>query len=104
MLADEADAAWNATLAELDAYCRRSSASALPVDLPERQPFHAPDDARRRFISGDAPELSVGDERPLERDLKQIATGILALALAVATAATPALGLTLDDVRAALNA
>jgi hypothetical protein len=57
-----------------------------------------------RFISGAAPQLTVGPEQPLERDLKQIGTGILALALAVATAATPQLVLTLDDVHAALTA
>ena len=54
------------------------------------------------FVSGEPPGLTVGDERPLERDLALIASGILALGLAVAVTATPALQLTYDEISAAL--
>jgi len=55
------------------------------------------------FVIGNSPQLSVGEERPLERDLALVGSAILAIGLAVATTATPALVLTLDEVREALS-
>ena len=55
------------------------------------------------FVSGRPPELVVGAEKPLERDLALIGSGILALGLAIAVSATPTLGITCDEIRAALT-
>lgn len=53
------------------------------------------------LVRGDPPQLSVGEEGLLERDLALVGSAILAIGLAVATTATPALTLTLDAVREA---
>ena len=46
------------------------------------------------FVTGDPPDLVVGDEKALERNLALVGSGILALGLAVAVTATPTLELT----------
>ena len=55
------------------------------------------------FVIADASRLSVGEEPPLERDLALVGSAILAIGLAIATTATSALVLTLDEIREALS-
>jgi hypothetical protein len=108
VLAEQADAAWGAALAELDRHLPdefRRFRRLYPLIYRNGSRFtHPTTHVAARFISGIAPRLTVGLEQPLERDLARIATGILTLALGVATVATPALGLTLEEVGAALDA
>jgi hypothetical protein len=54
------------------------------------------------FVTGDPPELSVGDEEQVERDLPLIGSGVLALGLTIAIAATPSLELTPEEIHEAL--
>jgi hypothetical protein len=51
------------------------------------------------FVRGTPPELVVGDEQPLERNLALIGTAVLALGLTVAAASVPELGLTAEGRR-----
>lgn len=53
------------------------------------------------FVTGDVPQLAIGDEKPLRRDLAVIGSGILILGFAVAVSATPSLNLTIDEIAAA---
>ena len=80
---------------------RTASQSRKPPDPPRK----CIGDVTRAVcrVAGHAPELSIGQERPLTSNLEQLASGILALGLAVATAATPALQLTIDDIYTALS-
>jgi hypothetical protein len=55
------------------------------------------------FVTGNPPQMTVGDERRLERDLAVTGTGIVAAGLAVAVSATPALHITLSEIRQALS-
>jgi hypothetical protein len=55
------------------------------------------------FVTGNPPQPVVGDEKPLERDLRIIGSGILAIGLAVAVSATLRLNLTVDEIVAALG-
>lgn len=55
------------------------------------------------FVTGQPPLLAISDERALERDLSLTGSAILALGLVIAETATPALAITVDDVRAALS-
>jgi hypothetical protein len=53
-------------------------------------------------VTGNPPQLVIGEEKPLERDLSVIGSGILVLGLAVGLSATPVLGLTLEEIERAL--
>jgi hypothetical protein len=54
------------------------------------------------FVTGEPPQLVIGDEKPLERDLAMIGSGILTIGLTVAVSGTPALAISLDDIVGAL--
>jgi hypothetical protein len=57
-----------------------------------------------RFVAGaDEQDLVVGDERAPGRDLAVIGSGILAAGLTIAVTATPALAISLDEIRQALS-
>jgi uncharacterized protein DUF5677 len=102
-----ADEAWAETLQELDGYLpeeNRSFRRLYPVIYRSGSRFtHPSSHVVDAFVSGDSPQLAVGDERPLERDLPVVGTGILAAGLGVAVTASPALALTVDEIRQALS-
>jgi hypothetical protein len=54
------------------------------------------------FVGGNPPELVIGEEKPPQRDLAVIGSGILVLGLTVAVSATPTLALRLDEIVEAL--
>jgi Family of unknown function (DUF5677) len=105
--ATDADRAWSERLAEL--------ADALPEEVRSFRRLyaliyrngsrftHPTSHVVAAFISGRPPELSVGDERAVERDLAMIGAAILAVGLVIACTATPALSIPVDDVRAAIS-
>jgi hypothetical protein len=101
-----ADEAWAEQLAELDGYLpedNRSFRRLYPMIYRNGSRFtHPSSHVVDAFVTGTPPELTVGDERPLERDLSIIGTGILAAGLTIAVIATPALELTVEDIRRAL--
>jgi len=53
-------------------------------------------------VGGNPPELVIGEEKPPQRDLAVIGSGILVLGLTVAVSATPTLALRLDEIVEAL--
>lgn len=55
------------------------------------------------FVGGRPPDLVIGDEQPLGRNLALIGTAVLALGLTIAVTAVPALELTVGDVVEALS-
>jgi len=55
------------------------------------------------FVSGHPPQLAIGHEHPLGRNLALIGTAVLALGLTIASSAVPALQLTIDVVVDALS-
>lgn len=102
----EADQAWGERLDELGTLSEdmRSFRRLYPLIYRNGSRFtHPSSHVVAAFVGGDPPQLSVGEERPLERDLALIGSAILAIGLAIATTATPALELTLEEVREALS-
>lgn len=104
--ARSADEAWAERLQELEATLpegNRSFRRLYPVIYRNGSRFtHPSSHVVDALVTGNPTQLAVGDERPLERDLALIGTGILALGLAVAVTATPSLELSVDDIREAL--
>jgi len=102
-----ADAAWEATLGELDGYLpvdNRSFRTLYPLIYRGGSRYtHPTTHGAATFVSGDPPRLAVGEEKTLERDLALVGSGILALGLAIATVAAPTLGISIADIRAGLS-
>jgi hypothetical protein len=105
--AKTADEAWAATLQGLDGYLpeeNRSFRALYPLIYRNGSRFtHPSSHVVDAFATGNPPQLIVGKEKPLERDLALIGSAILALGLAVAVTGTPALGITVDEIRQALT-
>lgn len=101
------DEAWASTLRELDGVLpeeNRSFRALYPLIYRSGSRFtHPSSHVVDAFVSGNPPQLIVGDEKPVERDLALIGSAILALGLAVAVTGTPALGITIDEIRQALT-
>ena len=103
-LADEAWAEWLQALHDYLPEDFRLFRLLYPVIYRNGSRFtHPSSHVVHAFVTGIPPELKVGDEQPLERDLALIGSGVLALGLTVAVTATPALELTLDEIRQALT-
>lgn len=104
--AKQADEAWVDQVRELAGSLpeeNRSFRALYPLIYRNGSRFtHPSSHAVNAFVDGAAPRLAVDEEKPLERDLALIGSGILALGLAVAANATPALGLKRDEIRDAL--
>lgn len=103
-----ADDAWAETLQRLDGYLpeeNRSFRRLYPLIYRNGSQFTHPSShvVDRVVIRGDEQHLVVGDERALGRDLAVIGSGILAAGLAIAVTATPALAISLDEIRQALS-
>ena len=83
-----ADEAWADQLEEFDGYLQdefRSFRRLYPLIYRNGSRFaHPSTHVVHAFVTGNPPELRVGDEQPLERDIAQIGSGVLALGLAVA--------------------
>lgn len=103
----QADEVWADQVRELAGVLpeeNRSFRALYPLIYRNGSRFtHPSSHAVNAFVSGAVPRLAVSEEKPLERDLALIGSGILALGLAVAVTATPALGLNLDEIQAALT-
>jgi hypothetical protein len=103
-----ADTDWATRLTEVEDFLPedvRSFRRLYPLIYRNASRFtHPSSHVVAAFVSGEPPNLSVGDERALERDLTVIGSAIVALGLAIAATATPALAVSVDDVRAALSA
>lgn len=105
--ASAADDAWAEQLQELQGHLpenNRSLRQLYPVIFRSGSRFtHPSSHVVDAFVTGDPPQLAVGEERPLERDLVVLGAGILAAGLAIAVTASPALELTFDEIRQALE-
>jgi hypothetical protein len=103
--ATAADQAWSERVDELGLSEELGSLRRLyPLIYRNGSSFtHPSSHVVARFVHGDPRELRIGDEHALERDLTVIGSALLAIGLAIATTATPALTLSLDDVRGALS-
>ena len=103
----QADEAWADQVRELAGSLpeeNRSFRALYPLIYMNGSRFtHPSSHAVNAFVGGALPRLAIGQEKPLERDLALIGSGILALGLAVAVTATPTLGLNLDEIQAALT-
>lgn len=101
------DERWAGSLAEIEAHLPegfRRFRTLYPLIYRNGSQFtHPTSHAVAAFVTGRIPHLHVGLERSLERDLVLVATGIMALGLAVAVTATPVLQLTHDQLRMALS-
>lgn len=102
-----ADAEWEAILEELDDRLPeefRRFRGLYPLIFRNGSQFiHPTTHGVNALIEGEAPDLRVTQERPLERDLLLIGDGLVALGLAIASVATPAAGIEIEQVRAALE-
>jgi hypothetical protein len=101
----QADQAWSDRFEELGPLTEdmRSFRRLYPLIYRNASRFtHPSSHVVAAFVIGNPSGLSVGEERPLERDLALVGSAILAIGLAIATTATPALVLTLDEIREAL--
>jgi hypothetical protein len=102
----QADQAWSDRFEELGPLPEdmRSFRRLYPLIYRNASRFtHPSSHVVAAFVIGNASRLSVGEEPPLERDLALVGSAILAIGLAIATTATPALVLTLDEIREALS-
>jgi hypothetical protein len=103
-----ADEAWTNRFQELDEFLPedfRRLRRLYPVIYRNGSRFtHPSSHVVTAFIAGNAPQLTVDDERPLQRDLAVIGSGVLVLGLAIAVTATPGLRLTINDIQQALAA
>lgn len=106
-VAREADEAWAETLQQLDGYVlddlRRFRLQYVWIYRNGSRFTHPSSHVVNAFVNGNPPELTVGDEDALERNLALIGTAVLALGLTVAATAVPALDVTADDVVEALS-
>jgi hypothetical protein len=102
-----ADEAWAATLQELDGLLpedNRSFRALYPLIYRNGSRFtHPSSHVVAAFVTAEPPQRVIGDEKAVRRDLALIGSGILALGLAVAVTATPALGITVDEIQQALT-
>jgi hypothetical protein len=101
----QADQAWSDRFEELGPLTEdmRSFRRLYPLIYRNASRFtHPSSHVVAAFVIGNPSGLSVGEEHPLERDLALVGSAILAIGLAIATTATPALVLTLDEIREAL--
>jgi hypothetical protein len=102
----QADQAWSDRFEELGPLTEdmRSFRRLYPLIYRNASRFtHPSSHVVAAFVIGNPSGLSVGEEHPLERDLALVGSAILAIGLAIATTATPALVLTLDEIREALS-
>jgi uncharacterized protein DUF5677 len=102
----QADQAWSDRFEELGPLPEdmRSFRRLYPLIYRNASRFtHPSSHVVATFVIGNPSRLSVGDERPLERDLALVGSAVLAIGLAIATTATPALVLTLDEIREAIS-
>jgi hypothetical protein len=102
----QADQAWSDRFEELGPLPEdmRSFRRLYPLIYRNASRFtHPSSHVVAAFVIGNASRPSVGEEPPLERDLALVGAAILAIGLAIATTATPALVLTLDEIREALS-
>jgi hypothetical protein len=90
-----ADEAWAERLAELDGHVpadNRSFRRLYPLIYRNGSRFtHPSSHVVGVFVSGNLPELVIGGERPLDRDLPLIGSAVLAAGLVIAVAGTPEL-------------
>jgi hypothetical protein len=105
-VAREADDSWAATFQQLNGHVqedfRRFRLQYVWIYRNGSRYTHPSSHVVDPFVSGETPQLAIGNERPLDRDLALIGTAVLALGLTVAANAVPAIGLTADDVVEAL--
>jgi hypothetical protein len=102
----QADQAWSDRFEELGPLTEdmRSFRRLYPLVYRNASRFtHPSSHVVAAFVIGNPSGLSVGEEHPLERDLALVGSAILAIGLAIATTATSALVLTLDEIREALS-
>jgi hypothetical protein len=102
----QADQAWSDRFEELGPLPEdmRSFRRLYPLIYRNASRFtHPSSHVVAAFVIGNPSRLSVGEEGPLERDLALVGSAVLAIGLAIATTATPALVLTLDEIREALS-
>jgi hypothetical protein len=102
----QADQAWSDRFEELGPLTEdmRSFRRLYPLIYRNASRFtHPSSHVVAAFVIGNPSGLSVGEEHPLERDLALVGSAILAIGLAIATTATSALVLTLDEIREALS-
>ena len=102
----EADQAWSDRFEELGPLPEgmRSFRRLYPLIYRNASRFtHPSSHVVAAFVIGNPPQLSVCEESPLERDLAIVGSAILAIGLAIGTTATPALMLTLGEIRDALS-
>lgn len=102
----QADEAWHKRLEDLGALSEemRSFRRLYPLIYRNGSRFtHPSSHVVAAFVSGEPAQLSVAEEQPLKRDLALLGSAILASALAIASTATPALDLALDDISRALS-
>lgn len=102
-----ADEAWAETLQGLDDYLpeeNRSFRRLYPLIYRNGSQFtHPSSHVVDRFVArADEQHLVIGDEQAPGRDLAVIGSGILAAGLTIAVAATPALAISLDEIRQGL--
>lgn len=105
-----ADEGWAEGLQELDEYLGgewpeefRSFRQLYPAIYRNGSRFtHPSSHVVDAFVGGNPPELVIAEEKPPQRDLAVIGSGILVLGLTVAVSATPTLALGLDEIMEAL--
>jgi hypothetical protein len=105
--ARKADEAWGETLAQLDGYLSedlRSFHRLYPLIYRNGSQFtHPSSHVVETFVTRDGNEIVIGEERETDRDPVITGTGVLAAGLAVCVTASPALAVSLDDIRQALS-
>jgi hypothetical protein len=109
--AREADEAWSDTIEELverldaniDDDWQNFRAQYIWIYRNGSRFTHPSSHVVQAFVQADPPQLDVGTERPPERDLPTVATLTLSYAIAVASVVLPELGISVDEIVAALN-
>jgi hypothetical protein len=106
-LAREADEAWAATLEQIDGHVpedlRRFRLQYVWIYRNGSRFTHPSSHVVDAFVGGHPPDLAIGDEQPLERDLAVIATAVLGLGLTIAVSAGPAFQLRVEEIAEALS-
>jgi hypothetical protein len=106
-VAREADDAWAETLQQMDGHVsedvRRFRLQYIWIYRNGSRFTHPSSHVVDPFVDGRPPDLVIGDEQSLGRNLALIGTAVLALGLTIAATAVPALQLTVEDVVDALS-